>query len=473
MDTARDAPRGIPDVAEADQENPLCSGPAASESAFIPSILRAPAALVRANPMLHHPAMIEHPADPASREVLLESEPFKALRPRLTDQVFAATKERRYGAGETIIHQGQRGDALFVVIDGEARVSLRAHENETRTIATLVAGSVAGEMSLITQEPATADVVAETDVRALVLPAADFDALAAKNPELTIVLTNVVADRLGRAIVDGLGGKVLNGYRIVRTVGRGGMAVVYEAVEVASGERVALKMMSHRLVYQPGAHSRFEREARIVEPLDHPNIARMRGHFPAFRTEFIVMEFCEGVTLADALVQRGAFSEPDARGVLGQLATALVFVHERGVVHRDLKPGNIMLSPDGRVKLMDFGLAKEERRATDETATQTGTVLGTPLYMPPGQMTGEESGPTIDIYAFACIAYELVAGTPLFQGRTTRALLQDKLTRKLPPASEIAGGISDEFHEMLLRGIENEPEKRLDSLRGVAAWGKA
>jgi len=422
--------------------------------------------------MLHDPAMTEHPADPASREVLLESEPFKALRPRLTDQVFAATKERRYGAGETIIRQGQRGDALFVVIDGEARVSLRDHGGEARTIATLVAGSVAGEMSLITQEPATADVIAETDVRALVLPAAEFDALAAKNPELTIVLTNVVADRLGRGIVDGLGGKVLNGYRIVRTVGRGGMAVVYEAVEVATGERVALKMMSHRLVYQPGAHSRFEREARIVEPLTHPNIARMRGHFPAFRTEFIVMEFCEGVTLADALVARGAFSEPDARRVLGQLATALVFVHERGVVHRDLKPGNIMLSPDGRVKLMDFGLAKEERRATDETATQTGTVLGTPLYMPPGQMTGEESGPAIDVYAFACIAYELVAGTPLFEGRTTRALLQDKLTRKLPPASEIAGGISEEFHEVLLRGIENDPEKRLNSLRGVAAWGK-
>ena len=415
--------------------------------------------------------MSEPPADPASREVLLESEPFKALRPRLTDQVFAATKERRSGAGETIIRQGQRGDALFVVIDGEARVTLRDHGGEARTIATLAAGSVAGEMSLITQEPATADVIAETDVRVLVLPAAAFDALAAKNPELTIVLTNVVADRLGRGLVDGLGGKVLNGYRIVRTVGRGGMAVVYEAIEVATGERVALKMMSHRLVYQPGAHSRFEREARIVEPLTHPNIARMRGHFPAFRTEFIVMEFCEGVTLAEALVQRGAFPEAEARRVLGQLATALDFVHERGVVHRDLKPGNVMLSPDGRVKLMDFGLAKEERRATDETATQTGTVLGTPLYMPPGQMTGEESGPAIDVYAFACIAYELVAGTPLFEGRTTRALLQDKLTRKVPPASEIAGGISAELHELLVRGVENDPEKRLDSLRGFAAWG--
>ncbi|HZN56337.1 MAG TPA: protein kinase [Candidatus Polarisedimenticolaceae bacterium] len=416
--------------------------------------------------------MTEYPADPASRDVLLESEPFKALRPRLTDQVFAATRERRYTAGEAIIRQGQRGDALFVIIDGEARVTLRDHDGTARPIATVGAGAVAGEMSLITQEPATADVIAETDVRALVLPAADFDALAAKNPELTIVLTNVVADRLGRGLVDGLGGKVLNGYRIVRCVGRGGMAVVYEAIETKTGERVALKMMSHRLVYQPGAHSRFEREARIVEPLAHPNIARMLGHFPAFRTEFIVMEFCEGATLADLLTQRGAFPEREARRVLGQLARALVFVHDRGVVHRDLKPGNIMLTPDGNVKLMDFGLAKEDRKATEDTATQTGTILGTPLYMPPGQMTGEESGPPIDIYAFACIAYELVAGAPLFEGRTTRALLQDKLTRRLPPAEQIGPGISAEFHELLRTGIDNDPEQRLQSLRGVAAWGE-
>jgi len=412
----------------------------------------------------------DFPADPASRGVLLECEPFKALRSRLVDQVFSAATERRYEPGESLIHQGHQGDSLFVVIDGEACVLVALHDGTVRSIATLTRGSVAGEMSLITQEPATADVVAETELRVLVLSAAAFDGLAAKNPELTIVLTNVVADRLGRAMHDGLGGKVLNGYRILRCVGRGGMAVVYEAVDVASGERVALKMMSHRLVYQPGAFSRFEREARIVEPLEHDNIARMKGHFPAFRTEFIVMEFCDGSTLAELLTRHGAFPEDQAKRVLGQLATALQFVHDRGVVHRDLKPGNVMLTPAGRVKLMDFGLAKEEEQITDDTATQLGTVLGTPLYMPPGQMTGDETGSAIDIYSFACIAYELVAGRPLFEGRTTRGLHQDKLTRKVPAASEIGPGVSPELHDMLVRALDKDAENRMESLADVAAW---
>jgi serine/threonine-protein kinase len=401
---------------------------------------------------------------------LLLCEPFKALRPRLVDQILSAVQERRYQPNASIIRQGQLGDALFVVIDGEARVYVHDRGETVRSIATLTPGSLAGEMSLITQEPATADVVALTEVRVLVLAADDFEGLAAKNPELTIVLTNVVADRLGRALHDGLGGKVLNGYQILGCVGRGGMAVVYEATEIRSGERVALKMMSHRLVYQPGAFSRFEREARIVQSLEHDNIARLRGHFPAFRTEFMVMEFCEGSTLAQLLSERGAFPEEQARPILGQLARALQFVHERGVVHRDLKPGNVMLTPKGHVKLMDFGLAKEDEELTEDTATQLGTILGTPLYMPPGQMTGDESGPSIDVYSFACLAYEMVAGKPLFEARTTRGLLQDKLTRRVPAAHEIGQGVSPELHALLVSGLEIDPESRLASLDVPASW---
>ncbi|HEX4931597.1 MAG TPA: cyclic nucleotide-binding serine/threonine-protein kinase, partial [Gemmatimonadaceae bacterium] len=207
--------------------------------------------------------------------VLGESEPFRVLRKRLVDRIFEKTTERLYDAGETIIRQGEPGDALLVLLDGAARVVVQGHDGRRRPIAHVASGAVVGEMALLTDQPATADVVAVSEVRALALRNSDFQAVAGPNPEIAIVLTRLVADRLGVADYDGLGGKVLEGYRIVRCLGRGGMAVVYEAERVEDGERVALKMLSHRLIYDPGAVSRFEREAQIVQGLVHPNVVRL------------------------------------------------------------------------------------------------------------------------------------------------------------------------------------------------------
>ncbi len=414
--------------------------------------------------------MTELPADPASRDVLLESEPFRLLRPALLDAVFAATHERRYDAGEHLIRQGTRGDALLILLDGMADVTVRHDDGGSWAIASVARGSVVGEMALVTRDPTTADVIASMPVRVLVFPVEAFHAIAATHPELTIVLTNVVADRLGQSTQDGLGGKVVEGYRIAGCLGRGGMAVVYEAAELATGDRVALKMLSHRLVYQPESVARFEREARIVQTLDHENIAKLRRTFPAFRTEFMVMEFCEGASLQDILDARGPLSEDDARRVLGQLATALVFVHDRGVVHRDVKPSNVLVTRSGRVKLSDFGLAKSTAALGDDTATLEGSTVGTPAYMAPEQMMGEDSGRAMDAYGFACVAYELISGRRLFDAPSLSALYRQKGAYRVPPASEIGPGVSDAYRELLVAGLASDPGKRLGFLRGLAAW---
>jgi serine/threonine-protein kinase len=122
------------------------------------------------------------------------------------------------------------------------------------------------------------------------------------------------------------------------------------------------------------------------------------------------------------------------------------------------------------VKLMDFGLAKEQRQLSDDTATQDGSVLGTPLYMAPEQITGEDSGPLTDVYAFACVAYELLSGKKLFEARNMTQLLQEKLTRSVPAAYEIGAGVSPEMHRLLVGGLEKDPAKRLGSLRQVLGW---
>lgn len=414
--------------------------------------------------------MTEHPADPASRNVFLESEPFRQLRPALLDQVFESTHERRYAAGEHMIRQGARGDVLLVLLEGNARVTVRYEDGQSWPIADVSRGTIVGEMALVTQDPTTADVEATAPVRALALPVERFHAIAATHPELTIVLTNVVADRLGQAPHDGLGGKIVEGYRIAGCIGHGGMAVVYEATEVATGHRVALKMLSHRLVYRPDFVARFEREARIVQTLDHVNIAKLRRTFPAFRTEFMVMEFVEGASLSEILETSDPLSEDEARRVLGQLASALVFVHGHGVIHRDLKPSNVLVSRSGRVKLTDFGLARASVKLPDETATLEGDTVGTPVYMAPEQMMGEDSGTAIDVFGFACIASELVSGRKLFEGSSLSSIYRQKVAYRVPPAASIGSGVSEEFRELLVGGLVSEPEKRLDSLREFAAW---
>ena len=180
-----------------------------------------------------------------SRDALLESQVFRQLGPELHDQLFSRMTERQYEPGETLIRQGDPGDCLMLLLEGEALVLVH-DATSSQQIARFGKGDVVGEMALLTGESRTADVVADTGVRTLVLEVGAFQELAMQHPELGMVLTQLVADRLGEGSLDGLSGKKVGKYEIGRCLGRGAMAVVYEAQEVDTDQRVALKMMSHR-----------------------------------------------------------------------------------------------------------------------------------------------------------------------------------------------------------------------------------
>jgi serine/threonine-protein kinase len=327
-------------------------------------------------------------------------------------------------------------------------------------------------MALITGERRGADVVAEEPVRALALPAEEFHRLARQHPELGIVLTNLIADRLGGSAWDILGGKILNGYQILRCIGRGGMAVVYEAKERDNDRRVALKMMSHRLVYDVAALSRFRQEADIVQTLEHENIAQLFGRFSAYGTHFLIMEYCDGPGLDYFVEQAHPLDEKHVRPIVGQLARALKYIHERDLLHRDVKPSNVMLTSSGVVKLMDFGLAKPLVRLDDRTQTHELTLVGTPSYMAPEQLSGEELDSRVDIYGLACLAYTLLTGQRLFETRNLLDLVRQKLAFVAPPAGEIGLGISDEMHALLDRGLQASRDKRLSSLESCLSWAE-
>ena len=402
--------------------------------------------------------------------------PFANLGTDTLRRLCDAMELREYEVGEHLILQGSAADYLLVVLSGNAAAQLRDTPGDRAPIGQFGPGDVIGEMSLITDEPRTADVVAQTPVRALVLSAAAFHTLASEHPELRIVLTDLVADRLGRGRYDGLGGKDIHGYRILHCVGRGGMGIVYEAQQLATGTTVALKMMNHRFVYHPGGAQRFRREAAILKDLDHPYIARLFDCFAAYKTEFLAMEFCCGSTLRDVIAHRGALSEAWIRPLLGQLAVTLEYIHDHGVVHRDLKPSNVMVDASGSIKLIDFGLVKLDPLVPSgapvdiSQASNPAVLVGTPRYMAPEQFSGHPADRRTDLYGLACIAYEALAGRPVIAATDVFGIVREHLRFMLPPREQIGQGISIEMYDLLKRGLDASPDNRTLRLDQIAKW---
>ena len=409
-------------------------------------------------------------ANPLSWNQLRNCQPLTALSEAALREVFEAAEERSYQPGDVIVRQGDPAEGLLILLEGTAHALLRGQDGN-HCLGRFTNGDVVGEMALVTREARSADVIADSPVRALLVPTAAFDRLAMRHLELGMVLTQLVADRLGQGAHDGFGGKRVEGFRILRCVGRGGMSVVYRAQDESTGELVALKMMSYRLIYDSTALARFHQEAHLLQSLDHENIARLKRLFPAYRTYFLVMELCEGVDLARLVRARGRLAEPQVRPILGQLARALEYVHARGLVHRDLKPANVMITRDGQVKLTDFGLAMPVVPLEDaQTRVADHTVMGTPAFMAPEQLSDGRLDRRTDVYALGCLAYNLLTGRQLFGATNLFELVQEKLTMGLPSAAEIGEGVSAELYEFLQGALRANPNERPPSTAPLLKW---
>jgi CRP-like cAMP-binding protein len=417
--------------------------------------------------------------DPQFREALAvlssKSHPLSDLSSDALRSLLSKMHLREYDAGKHLIRQGDAGGYLLLILRGTASARIR-HPSKGTPVGLFGPGDVVGEMSLVTDEARTADVISQTPVRSLLLSAADFHRVADKFPEVRVLLTSIVADRLGSATYDGLGGKDIHGYRIDRCVGRGGMGIVYEAAQLATGEIVAMKMMNHRLLYQPGALQRFKREAETLKSLHHDSIARLYETFSAYGTQFLVMEFCEGSPLNVLISRRQPLDEKIVRKIIGQLAVALRYIHSRGLIHRDLKPSNVMLSRSGLVKLLDFGLARFDplwdfaRGSTESPVSRSFAFAGTPYYMAPEQFARAAPDHRVDLYGLACLAYEALSGRSLFDASDLFGIMREKLRFVLPSPADIGLGVSIEMHEFLAKGLDHRPDNRTVDLDQLAAW---
>ena len=218
-------------------------------------------------------------------------------------------------------------------------------------------------------------------------------------------------------------------YKVVRKLGTGGMANVYLAEDQELGRRVAIKMLDDRHAQDEQFVERFRREAKNAAGLSHPNIVSIYDRGQAEGTYYIAMEYLEGRTLKELLVARGPTPIPVAIDYARQILAALGFAHRNGVVHRDIKPHNVAVAPDGRVKVMDFGIA----RAGTSQMTETGSIIGTAQYLSPEQAKGAPVGPASDIYSVGIVLYEMLTGSVPFTGDTPLEIAMKHLSATPEP----------------------------------------
>lgn len=391
--------------------------------------------------------------------------PFASLPLNVLRSLRSRMTERQFATGECLIQQGEPGQSLLIVREGTVEICVRDAAGQSHRIDTSGPGEILGEMSLLTDEPCTASAVATEPVRVLALSAADFHALSRQHPRLSRTLSDIVAVRLGRFSRDALAGKTFFDYAIKRRLGRGGMSIVYEAEHVPSARRVALKMMSHRLINDQEALEAFQREADLIEQFDHPHIIRMYSRFAAFRTYFIALEFAAGESLDRTVARRGPLPEAEVRAIMAQVASALAYAHARQVVHRDIKPSNIMLGPDGHAKLMDFGLATP-LDAFD--AAGPSRVRGTLAYMAPEQLAGQPVTAAADYFAMGCVVYELLMGRRLYHERSLEAVLRQIRNWSPAPFREHCPRASDNLCEILDTALHPDPRQRRLDLERLA-----
>ena len=268
---------------------------------------------------------------------------------------------------------------------------------------------------------------------------------------------------------------IVNGrYRVERSVGRGGMAEVFLAHDTLLDRPIALKVLFPEYATDPAFVERFRREAQAAAGLQHPHIVAVYDWGKVNNTYFIAMEYVSGKTLAEILKDRKQLTHTQAADIARDVASALGFAHDNGVVHRDIKPGNILVRADGVVKVADFGIARALDSTTDDALTQTGLVMGTAAYLSPEQAQGSQPDPRSDLYSLGVVMYEMVGGRPPYVGDSSLSVAYQHVHSIPEPLKRLNQFVPLEFEAVVAKCMAKSADKRyqtgqalIDDLRRV------
>lgn len=398
--------------------------------------------------------MKEHDLDFNLRREISEGLPEEALRTFLTSM-----EVKRFKAGERLITRGEKGDKLYIIQDGICSVTIEK-DGKAYPIVSLKSGDLAGEMALITGEPRTAHVDAETDVVVLEIGREKFDVFCDEHPSLRGILTKIVQENIYSSIFKEQ--REVGKYNIEDILGKGNLSTVYKGVHRHLNMPVAIKVLQHDMAMNPDFYNKFKTDATKIVQLNHDNIVKVFDIASLYRTIFIFREYLEGEPLHKILDRTPQQPLNRVIEILLQICSGLAHSHEQGLIHQGIKPTNIFILPNDRVKLIDFGLAYP-RGSID------ASLVGMVLYMSPEQIAGERLDERTDIYSLGITAFEMITGQRPFPDDDIDKLLEMHATQEIPDPRSLRPDLPDELCRIVIQASQKSPDKRYQSVSEIAS----
>lgn len=386
-------------------------------------------------------------------------EGFRSLTQAEAARLCEGSERQTFAAGETILRRGDAGDEMYVLLEGAVEVRVTGDDGRLRFTTHLNQGDLFGEMALLTGERRTADVVAVETCECLVLGRAELESRLGEHPALAAFLTEIV----GKRILESDALRKVGKYHLLGEVGRGSMAIVFRGYHESIKRPVAIKMLSHALVSQPGMRERFRDEARLLASLRHDHIVQVYDLEEAAGTWFLVMEWLDGMDLERWVKRKGPLEPADLRRVIYEIASALGHAHTEGVVHRDVKPANVFRLPDGACRLVDFGIATT---AVDRAGSET-RLFCSPAYVAPEAVRGEVVDGRADIYSLGITAFRLLTGQLPFPHRDVDDVFEAQVNTPFPDIKTYIDDVPADIAELIVRCTNKSPEDRFQTAEEI------
>jgi len=392
-------------------------------------------------------------------EFLMQSRFFGSVSGEGKLSLLMALKHRHLKEGERFIRQGDPGDCLYLIQNGTCSVVV---ERDDGLIPLTVLGreDIVGEMALLTGEERNAHVYAQTEADVWQLDKKSFEELSVRDPEIRDFLTDLVTSRFSRSPV--IAERTIGKYVVNEMLGQGGWSFVYKGVHTTLNMPVAVKMLKHTMAMEPEFMETFLHEARIIANLNHENIVKVYDIEQIYRTVFIVMEYLEGGSLQQVLQETPRLSPSETLRILLQVCHGLAYAHASGIVHGDIKPGNIFITTDEVAKIVDFGLACP-------AGAETTGLRGTPSYISPEQIRMAPADARSDIYSLGIMTYRLLTGELPFQSEELTDLLKKHLDAPVPDPRQLVPDLAPEFVQFIFKATAKNPDERYRTMSEVSA----